>query len=99
MIGRVRMKSRIALLLLSVLLAACSTSLFESKKVDYKSAGKLPPLEIPPDLSAPSRDERYAVPDIDTKGSATFSSYSGERGGQVRTTTAQDLLPQIEKMR
>ena len=93
------MKSKLALVLLSIVLAGCSASWLETKKVDYKSAGKLPQLEIPPDLSAPSRDERYAVPDIDTKGSATFSSYSGERGGQVRTTTAQDLLPQIDKMR
>ena len=93
------MKSKLGLILLSIVLAGCNASWFETKKVDYKSAGKLPQLEIPPDLSAPSRDERYAVPDIDTKGSATFSSYSGERGGQVRTTTAQDLLPQIDKMR
>ncbi len=93
------MKSKLAWAVLSVVLAGCSTSWLETKKVDYKSAGKLPQLEIPPDLSAPGRDERYAVPDIDSKGSATFSTYSGERGGQVRTTVAQDLLPQIEKMR
>lgn len=92
------MKPRITLLLLSLLLAACSASVFESKKVDYKSAGKLPPLEIPPDLSTPGRDDRYAVPDIGTRGSATYSAYSGERGGQARASTAQDLLPQVDKM-
>ncbi len=88
-------------LLLPVVLAGCSGSILpESKKIEYKSAGKLPPLEIPPDLTAPSRDERYAVPDVGTsKGSATYSAYSNERSGQARTTTAQDVLPQVDKMR
>lgn len=79
-------------------LAGCSGSMLESKKVDYKSAGKLPPLEIPPDLTSPTRDERYAVPDITPKGSATFSAYTGERSG-TRNAAAQDVLPQVDKMR
>jgi outer membrane protein assembly factor BamC len=88
-----------ATLLLTIALAGCSGSLLESKKIDYKSAGKLPPLEIPPDLTAPNRDERYSVPDTSPKGTATYSAYSGERSGQARTTTAQDLLPEVDKMR
>ncbi|MCM2289976.1 MAG: outer membrane protein assembly factor BamC [Sulfuritalea sp.] len=88
-------------LLLIGLLAGCSGNILpESKKIEYKSAGKLPPLEIPPDLTQQSRDERYAVPDVSaSKGSATYSAYSSERAGQSRTTTAQDLLPQVDKMR
>ncbi|MCK9389214.1 MAG: outer membrane protein assembly factor BamC [Sulfuritalea sp.] len=88
-------------LLLIGLLAGCSGNILpESKKIEYKSAGKLPPLEIPPDLTQQSRDERYAVPDVSaSKGSATYSAYSSERSGQARTTTAQDLLPQVDKMR
>ncbi len=90
-----------ALALLPGLLAGCGGSILpESKKIEYKSAGKLPPLEIPPDLTQQSRDERYTVPDVGTgKGTATFSAYSSERAGQARTSTAQDLLPQVEKMR
>ena len=90
----------VSLLLIGVL-AGCSGSILpESKKIEYKSAGKLPPLEIPPDLTQQSRDERYAVPDVSSsKGSATYSAYSSERSGQARTTTAQDLLPQVDKMR
>ena len=90
-----------AILLLLGALAGCSGNILpESKKIEYKSAGKLPPLEIPPDLTQQSRDERYAVPDVSaSKGSATFSAYSSERAGQARTTTAQDLLPQVDKMR
>ncbi|MDZ4251284.1 MAG: outer membrane protein assembly factor BamC [Sulfuritalea sp.] len=88
-------------LLLIGMLAGCSGNILpESKKIEYKSAGKLPPLEIPPDLTQQSRDERYAVPDVSaSKGSATYSAYSSERSGQARTTTAQDLLPQVDKMR
>lgn len=86
---------------LLVALAGCSGSILpESKKIEYKSAGKLPPLEIPPDLTQQSRDERYTVPDVATsKGTATYSAYSVERGGQSRTSTAQEVLPQVEKMR
>lgn len=88
-------------ILLIGVLAGCSGNILpESKKIEYKSAGKLPPLEIPPDLTQQSRDERYAVPDVAaSKGTATYSAYSNERAGQARTTTAQDLLPQVDKMR
>ncbi|MBK8119032.1 MAG: outer membrane protein assembly factor BamC [Sulfuritalea sp.] len=99
------MKRSFALLAVSLLLigvlAGCSGNILpESKKIEYKSAGKLPPLEVPPDLTQPSRDERYVVPDVSSgKGSATYSAYSSERAGQARTTTAQDLLPQVDTMR
>jgi outer membrane protein assembly factor BamC len=80
-----------------IALAACS-SLPESKKIEYKSAGKLPTLEVPPDLTQPTRDERYAVPDVSPKGSATYSAYAGERSGTV-AATAQAVLPSVDKMR
>ena len=76
-------------LLLAALLAACSGPLIETKKIEYKSAGKqkLPTLEIPPDLTQPGRDERYVVPDVvGTKGPATYSAYVNERSGETRTT-------------
>jgi len=79
-------------------LAGCSSMSFETKKIDYKSAGKLPPLEVPPDLTAPNRDDRYAVPDIAPRGgSATFSTYSTERAA-TKDVSAQEVLPQIDKM-
>lgn len=88
----------ISLITVALLLGGCSTTLFESKKIDYKSAGKLPPLEIPPDLTSPSRDERYTVPDVNPKGTATYSAYSGERSGPAKATSS-DVLPQLDKMR
>jgi outer membrane protein assembly factor BamC len=92
-------KVLVAAMVVSALLAGCG-SLFETKKVEYKSAGKLPPLEVPPDLTQPTRDDRYSVPDVTPKGSATFSAYSGERATQgTRGTTGQEVLPQVDKMR
>ncbi|HEX6828846.1 MAG TPA: outer membrane protein assembly factor BamC [Burkholderiales bacterium] len=66
--------------------AGCSGSL-EPKKIDYKSAGKLPPLDIPPDLTQPSGDDRYAVPDMSPSGTATYSSYARDRAAQPQQGT------------
>jgi outer membrane protein assembly factor BamC len=52
--------SRLTLLSLSLSLAACSV--LNGDKVDYKSAGKAPTLEVPPDLTQLSRETRYAIP-------------------------------------
>ncbi len=96
------MKRTLLPLLLAALLAACSGPLIETKKIEYKSAGKqkLPTLEIPPDLTQPGRDERYVVPDVaGTKGPATYSAYVNERSGETRTTTSQEVLPQVDKIR
>lgn len=52
--------SRLAVFSVSVALAGCSV--LESGKIDYKSAGKGPSLEVPPDLTQLSRENRYVVP-------------------------------------
>lgn len=87
------------LALVAMALTACSGNIIpDSKKIEYKSAGKLPTLEVPPDLTQPTRDERYAVPDINPRSSATYSEYAGERNGSA-TSTAPVVLPSVEKMR
>jgi outer membrane protein assembly factor BamC len=92
-------KVLVAALVVPALLAGCG-SLLESKKVEYKSAGKLPPLEVPPDLTQPTRDDRFSVPDVTPKGSATFSAYADERASQGgRVATGPEVLPQVDKMR
>jgi len=84
---------------LVVTIAGCgSFSVLESKKVDYKSSGKLPPLEIPPDLTALAADDRFAVPDINPQGSATFSAYNKDRSGQPQGNQS-NLLPSQDKVR
>jgi outer membrane protein assembly factor BamC len=82
-------------------LGACSTTtdLLEGKKVDYKSAGQLPTLEIPPDLTTPARDNRYVVPDTG-KSSATLSGYQADRAQQAKVgNITAGVLPAVEKMR
>ena len=87
-------------ILVAALLSACSGNILpESKKIDYKSAGKLPSLEVPPDLTQPARDDRYAVPDISPKGSATYSEYAGERKTGTTASTGPAVLPSVDKMR
>ena len=88
-------------LLFGTVLAACGSlpSIDLSKKIDYKTAGKLPPLEVPPDLTRPGTDDRYAVPDINPKGSATYSEYSRERAGQRPGAGASPVLPQLDSAR
>ena len=48
-------RTSLSLLALSIALGGCSGSLLESKRIDYKSAKQIErPLEIPPDLTAPT---------------------------------------------
>lgn len=76
-------KFLIANITLAILISGCNL-LPENKKIDYKSAGKLPPLEVPPDLTSPETNERFAIPDVDASGSATFSTYNSARSGLSR---------------
>lgn len=89
--------SGLALSLLAVALAGCSV-LPDSRKIEYKSAGKAPSLDVPPDLSQITRDDRYVVPDMAGKGSATYSAYSADRTPQAQAQNAV-VLPQVDKVR
>jgi outer membrane protein assembly factor BamC len=93
------MKRNAVYFVLFALLAGCSMpDILQGEKIKYKGAGQLPSLDIPPDLSSPSRDDRYAVPDVNPQGSATLSTYNAERGGAVRAGTTE-LLPNVAKVR
>ena len=84
-----------------VVLGACSTAtdLLEGKKIDYKSAGQLPPLEIPPDLTTPTRDNRYVVPDTG-KSSATLSGFQADRAQTAKLGNIHaGVLPSLSHMR
>ena len=82
---------------LGLALAACS-SWFDYAKVDYKSEKKLPPLDVPPDLTTPAREERYQIPDGSASGATTFSAYNAERSGAPRPGTTA-ILPDVDKVR
>ncbi len=91
---------RVGLCLVAVIsLGACGTGM-GSKKVDYKSASQLPPLEVPPDLTRPGgADDRYTVPDISPKGGTTFSEYNRDRTTQRAGAGAIGVLPQQDNAR
>ena len=95
----IRAVLRVALGALAVNLAACSSIGIEPKKIDYKSASavKVPTLEIPPDLTSPARDDRFAVPDTAGKGTASYSQYANERSPQARAQQQSDVLPKVDK--
>ena len=74
-----RIAAPLMVLAAAFLFAGCSSmpDILQGDKVDYKSAGKGPSLEVPPDLTQLSRDTRYVVP-----GSSVTAS-----GFQVGQTT------------
>jgi outer membrane protein assembly factor BamC len=87
----------------TAVLSGCSW-FSDSSSVDYKSAGTLPPLEVPPDLTSPQRDNRYAIPET-ARSSATLSGYEAERRDPARAAArsaasgAPVVLPDVERMR
>lgn len=77
-----------------VALSACSTlsSITQGDKVDYRSASQdssTPKLEVPPDLTSPPENQRYAVPGA---GAATALDY--QRTAISSTTVASTVLVQ-----
>src|SRR5688572_16704492 len=79
-------------------LSGC-TLFSDSSSVDYKSAGTLPPLEVPPDLTSPQRDNRYVVPEA-ARSSATLSGYQAERREPARAPSSTlAVLPEVDRMK
>jgi outer membrane protein assembly factor BamC len=80
-------------------LAACSSFEVPTKKVEYKSAGRLQPLDVPPDLTRPSTDDRFVVPDA-RGGAATYSAYQKDRSGRAEAPgSGSTVLPEQENIR
>lgn len=61
-----------------VLVSACGTydAISQKGKVDYKTTAQSKPLDIPPDLTSVTADERFVVPDVGSRGFATASGMS-----------------------
>jgi len=71
----------------AVCAAISACSVLEGEKVDYKTAGKGPSLEVPPDLTQLSRDSRYIVPG----GPVTASSFQIVQAAPGVPTAASTL--------
>ena len=74
----------LSLALALTLLTGCST--LQGDRIDYKTAGKGVSLEVPPNLSQLSRDNRFAVP-----GSAVTASSMQAQGGAAVPTAASSV--------
>jgi len=57
----------------------------EPGRIDYKSAGKAPTLEVPPDLTQLQRENRYAIPEAN-RGTATASGFNLQQGARSTNT-------------
>ena len=90
---------RLHLLALSttfLLVAGCSG--FGSKSAEYKGAQAraAQPLEVPPELTSPSMDDRYSIPD--PRAQTTYSAYSQRPAPSAGTgaPTMPTVLPRFE---
>ena len=74
-------------------LAGCTSvgNLLEGDKINYKSAGKAPTLEVPPDLTQLQRDNRYSIPEAN-RGTATASGFNLEQGTRPVNSSAPAVI-------
>jgi outer membrane protein assembly factor BamC len=85
---------------IALVLAGCS---WFTKKDDYKSAQARAnqPLEVPPELSSPTMDDRYAIPDPHAQ--TSYSDYTkglNSQGTAKQASTAGSaVLPKIDGAR
>ncbi len=64
--------------LVIVALSGCSAVGLGSKRIDYRAGSvQAPALEVPPDLTSPSNEDRYKVPGSEGESVATYSGYNG----------------------
>lgn len=73
-------------------LHACAT------KNDYSQVGKVPPLEVPPDLSSPDVSDNFRVPLIDEGGEQSYAGFSSRRQDPI-VDINRKLLPEFEAVR
>lgn len=81
-----------ALAAVGVLSGCSSSELLQGKKIDYRSEQKVAPLEVPPDLISPAKDDKFVVPTTAGKGGATFSAYVAERNAPKDASQREVLV-------
>ncbi len=84
---------------LLVLVSGCAY--FKTEEQQRASRSRERPLEMPPDLTTPTVDERFAVPD--PRASTSFSQYSRDRtavpSGTPVAASASGVLPAVANAR
>jgi outer membrane protein assembly factor BamC len=80
----------LSLLTLSAALALAGCSTLQGDRIDYKSVSKGSTLEVPPDLTAISRESRYTVPGAAVTAS-TFSAGQTQAGVPVAAAALSDV--------
>ena len=84
---------QVSAVILAALVAGCSY-LPESKKIDYGTAVKAPPLDIPPDLTRPSNSGQYSAPNVASSGTAVFSQINAKNKVAQRQNSDETVLPE-----
>ena len=84
--------------LVAALLAGCGGTmekLLPDESLDYKRQREASEnLELPPDLASASFDDALDIPGA--SGTATYSSYAGERAARTRIAQSGDVLPEVQ---
>ena len=100
--GSTEVRNVLCLLVASVMLAGCGGSLqrvledtVASRDADYKSSRRLPPLEIPPDLSSESIRESLVVPSSGEVSASDLEQRSQNSGGLASAA----VLPEQDDIR
>ncbi len=77
-------------------LGACSIgqTIENANRIEYKSAARGPTLDVPPDLTKPTADGRYSLPDRGARGTPAYASgQPAERS--AASGSAGAVLPQV----
>lgn len=83
--NRMKILRLTALSVAMLALAGCGSMSMENKRVDYKSnAVKAQTLEVPPDLTVPSAEDHFTIPQDDGVEVAKYSDYA-----------KQDMTPRV----
>ena len=89
-----------ALALAVAALGGCSSmsTVVSGKSVDYESAKAAPSLDIPPDLTQITREQRYTMPDNAKTGPVSALAYQKSATVQTAEPTNEAVLPQYPGM-
>ncbi|MBL0144134.1 MAG: outer membrane protein assembly factor BamC [Betaproteobacteria bacterium] len=88
---------------LAPLVLASGCGIFKTEQQQREARTRERPLEVPPDLTTPAVDERFAVPD--PKASTSYSQYNKDRAGApqgtpaARAATPSGVLPAVPNAR